>query len=151
MRTTIGDIAPALLEDWFRERYFTARLDISSSGVENYSLGDLRRLLDVRTEDLDAIVFRDSPSTGADRLTAAVREHVGPGSSSQVMITHGSSEAIFLAMSALLRPGDEVIVPSPAYQSLTSTVEALGASTVPWELAPSAGFVPDLKDRKSVV
>jgi capreomycidine synthase len=141
--TSMRAIAPARLEDWFRERYFSARIDISSSGVENYAMRDLRQLLGIGIDHLDAIIFRDSPSCGREELTEAIRARVAPETLGQVMVTHGSSEAIFLAMSAQLGPGDEVIVPSPAYQSLTSTVEATGATPVVWELRESEGFVPD--------
>lgn len=140
----LGGIAPALLEDWFRDRYFAVRLDVSSSGVENYSLGDLRRLLGISVADLDRIVFRDSPSQGDRALTEAIAARVAVADPDRVMVSHGSSEAIFLALSALLRPGDEVVVPAPAYQSLTSTVEALDARPVEWELRAEEDFAPDL-------
>lgn len=142
--SNIGDIAPALLEDWLRERYFRARIDISSSGVENYSLGDLRALLGISAADLDDLVFRDSPSLGAEGLREAVAARFAPGCADQVMMTHGSSEALFLALSAVVRPGDDVVVLSPVYQSLSSIPEALGATTRVWELRPEDGFKPDI-------
>lgn len=144
MTAALGAIAPALLEDWFRDRYFAATTDISSSGVENWTLGELRELLGVSVAELDELVFRDSPSCGRRELTEAVADRYRPTPDHQVMVTHGSSEALFLALSALLRPGDEVVVPRPAYQSLVSTVEALGARPVPWELSAADGFAPDL-------
>ncbi|MFE6975854.1 capreomycidine synthase [Streptomyces sp. NPDC057682] len=144
MTNALGTIAPALLEDWFRDRYFAATTDISSSGVENWTLGRLRALLDIPIADLDAIAFRDSPSCGHEELTSAIRDRYPALPGHRIMVTHGSSEALFLALAALLRPGDEVVVPDPAYQSLVSTVEALGARPVPWELSPDHGFVPDL-------
>jgi capreomycidine synthase len=143
-RLNIGDIEPALLEDWLRERYFTARIDISSSGVENYSLGDLRRMLAISTGELDDLVFRDSPSLGAEGLRHAVADRFAPGAADRVMITHGSSEGLFLALSAVVRPGDEVVVLSPVYQSLSSIPAALGATLRVWELRPEDDFKPDV-------
>jgi capreomycidine synthase len=142
MRGHLGGVAPARLEDWFRQRYFSAQVDISSSGVENYTLGTLRQLLGLSSADLDRIAFRDSPSTGCADLVAAIAQRLAPGRDDQVMVTHGSSEAIFLALSAVVRPGDEVIVAEPAYQSLSSIAEALGARLVPWRLSAADDFAP---------
>lgn len=144
MHRNIGAIAPALLEDWLRERYFTARIDISSSGAENYSLGQLRELLGISTAELDALVFRDSPSLGAEELREAIADRFAPGSADHVMVTHGSSEALLLALAAVVRPGDEVIVLGPVYQSLSSLPAALGAVVKVWELRPEDDFAPDL-------
>lgn len=148
---TIADIAPALLEDWPRERYFNVPIDISSSGVQDYTLGDLRRLLGISAVDLDAIAFRDSPSLGCEPLRQAMAAHVGGHPAEHVMATHGSSEALFLALAALVRPGDEVAVLRPVYQSLSSIAEVLGARLRPWTLDPADGFRPDLDRLRAVL
>lgn len=139
-----ADIAPALLENWLRERYFTASVDISSSGVLNYSLGQLRDLLGISQDELDAVVFRDSPSTGCEPLREAVASRFAPGRASDVMVTHGSTEGIFLALSCLLHPGDEVVVLSPVYHALSAVAEAAGARLRVWHLRPEDDFRPDL-------
>lgn len=142
----------APLEDWLRERYFLADTDISSSGVHNYTLGDLRAL-DPALGDgaLDRLMFRDGPSLGDERLRAAVAARVRPGPGHVVMTTHGSSEALFLALNALVRPGDEVIVPDPGYHALTGPAAAAGAVLRPWHLRPENGFVPDPADLRAVL
>lgn len=145
----LGNIAPSALEEWLRTRYFTARVDISSSGVENYSLGELRQVLDIPVGDLDDVVFRDSPSLGGDELRAAIGRRFG-ASADRVMVTNGSSEALLLAMSVLLRPGDEVVVQRPAYPSLRSIAESIGASLKVWDCGPDGGSPPDL-DRLAAV
>ncbi|MFD4748849.1 capreomycidine synthase [Streptomyces rubiginosohelvolus] len=141
---TLHGIAPALLEDWLRERYFSARYDISSSGLAPCTLGELRDTLGLDSSELDAIPFRDSPSTGSARLREAIAGRYAPGRADQVMATHGASESLFLAISALVRPGDEIITLRPVYQSLSSIAEALGARLRIWELRASDDFVPDL-------
>lgn len=140
----LGDIEPALLEDWFRTRYFDARIDISSSGMQNYSLGDLRSMLGIEVSELDRLAFRDSPSLGCEPLRAAISDRYAPTRPERVMVTHGSTEGIFLALSAVVRPGDEVIVLSPVYQSLSSVASALGATLRIWELSGQDDFEPDL-------
>jgi capreomycidine synthase len=140
----LGDIEPALLEDWFRTRYFDARIDISSSGMQNYSLGRLRAMLGIDVADLDRLPFRDSPSLGCEPLRAAIAARYAPTRPERVMVTHGSTEGIFLALSAVVRPGDEVVVLSPVYQSLSSVAAALGARLRVWRLSGEQDFEPDL-------
>ena len=138
------DIMPAQLEDWLRDYYFTNEIDISSSGVESFSLADIRALTGLSIETLDAIVFRDSPSYGQMRLRKAIAQRWGNDDPEHVMATNGSSEAIFLVMNALLRAGDEVVVLDPAYHALGSIAKALGCRLVPWHLSEEEGFSPDL-------
>ena len=47
-----------------------------------------------------------------------------------ITITSGATEALFVAIQALVRPGDEVIVFDPAYDSYQPAVELAGGKTV---------------------
>ncbi|WLQ32265.1 capreomycidine synthase [Streptomyces castrisilvae] len=141
---SLGEIAAAPLEDWLRERYFAASVDISSSGVLNYTLGELRALLGVDVAELDDVIFRDSPSTGCEPLREAVAARFAPGRADRTMVTHGSTEGIFLALAALLRPGDEVVVLDPVYHALSAVARACGARLRVWELRAEDDFRPDL-------
>lgn len=150
-RAVIGDIPPAPLEDWLRERYFTTRVDISSSGAETYTLGQLRELFGISIKALDGIPFRDSPSTGCHPLREVIAQRFGDGKPDSVMVTHGSSEALFLALAAVVRPGDEVVVLSPVYHSLSSIARALGARLRVWRLDPARNFAPDLGELRGLI
>jgi aminotransferase len=48
----------------------------------------------------------------------------------EIIITVGVSEALYLAMTALLNPGDEVIVPTPCFVSYQAEVELAGGVAV---------------------
>ena len=50
------------------------------------------------------------------------------------MLIAAPEELIFIAMNALLRPGDHVIATFPGYQSLYAIAEALGCSVTRWPL-----------------
>lgn len=50
---------------------------------------------------------------------------------SEVLITVGVSEAVDLAMRALLSPGDEVLVPEPSYVSYKACVSLAGGIPIP--------------------
>lgn len=137
-------MGPALLEDWLRVRYFTATADLSSSGVEPWDLGELRELVGLDPAELDRVRFTDSASLGDDRLRAAVADRFAAGDTDRVMVTHGSSEAIFLVLNALLDAGDRVVAVEPAYHALTDVAAAIGCEVAPWRLPADRDFRPDL-------
>jgi capreomycidine synthase len=144
-------LARAPLEDWLRDYYFTARIDISSSGVNPYSIAELRDILGIDIADLDSVQFRDSRSAGDPGLRVAIAERWGNGDPERVMAANGSSEALFLVMMALLRSGDEVVVPEPAYHSLVSVAEAIGCRLRRWRLRFEEGFQPDVDELASLM
>jgi capreomycidine synthase len=128
-------IRAALLEDWLRDRYFQATYDLGCSGVASWSLGSLRALTGIGLEDLDRMVFDDGPSNGSLELREAIADRYYSGQADSVMVTHGSSEAIFTAVASLLEPGDEVVVFTPGYHALLDVADAVGAKVLACPLA----------------
>ncbi|UII81870.1 methionine aminotransferase [Flagellimonas sp. CMM7] len=53
---------------------------------------------------------------------------------SEITVTSGATQAIFTAISAFVRPGDEVIVLKPAYDCYEPAIEVFGGKTVPVQL-----------------
>jgi len=112
-------IAPALLERWMRQYYFDTEIDIGSSGVQSFSLAELRELLGLTQEETDSIVFDDSKTLGGDGLRTALARRYGNDNPESVIATHGSSEAIFLIMNAIVWsakrevPANGVMTPQP--------------------------------------
>lgn len=144
-------VAPAHLEYWLRDYYFSAEIDIGCSGVESFSLGELRQLFNITAEDLDRIVLRDSRTLGDPNLRTAIGNRWANGNAERVMATNGSSEAIYLIMHALLEPGDEVVVLDPAYQPLFSIAESVGCELKRWRLRFENSFRPDMGEARRLI
>jgi capreomycidine synthase len=133
-------LRPAPLEDWLRDYYFEADIDISSSGVQPYSMAELRAKTGLGHDEMDALVFRDGYSLGSPAVRAAIAQRSGDGDPEKVMTTNGSSEAISLVLTALLRSADEVIVVQPGYHLLTEFIVALGCTVRTWHLDADNGW-----------
>jgi aminotransferase len=58
----------------------------------------------------------------------------------EIIVTAGTGEAVFLAMMALLNPGDEVIIPTPAWPHYAETARLASARPVCLPLDPSDGY-----------
>jgi capreomycidine synthase len=145
------EITPSLLEDWLRDYYFTCEIDIGGSGVEDFSLAELREHTGLTQAELDAVIFHDSPSCGQDALRHAIARRWGNNDPQRVMATVGSSEALFLLMHALLRPGDEVVVVDPSYPSLVHIAESIKCRLKYWRLRFESRYIPDLDELKSLI
>ncbi len=61
---------------------------------------------------------------------------------SEVLITVGVSEALYLSLSALLDPGDEVIVPTPCFVAYQAEVILAGGKLVELPTYAEDGFLP---------
>lgn len=58
----------------------------------------------------------------------------------QILVTVGGSEAIDLAMRALINPGDEVLVPQPSFVCYDPLAQMCGATVVPLVTEAKDGF-----------
>jgi capreomycidine synthase len=140
------DIAIARLEAWMRDYYHKVDHDIGSSGVRDLTVAEFRALCGFDFADLDSMIFHDSESYGGTGLRTALADRWAGGDVDRMMVTHGSSEAIYLVMHLALNPGDEVIVLDPAYQQLYDIAAARGCRITRWQLNKDAGFAADLAE-----
>jgi capreomycidine synthase len=145
------DLPVAKLEDWMRHYYHNVDHDIGSSGVRDLTVAELGRLCGFELSELESLVFHDSEPLGGARLRAALSDRWTGGDIERVMVTHGSSEAIYLVMHTLLKPGDEVVVVDPAYQQLYDIAGSLGCRITRWSLASPEGFAVDLDRLRALV
>ena len=61
----------------------------------------------------------------------------------RVVITTGTSEGIELALTALVDPGSEVLVPIPTYPLYTAVLAKIGARPLYYRTDPQRGWLPD--------
>ena len=63
----------------------------------------------------------------------------------EIIVTVGANEAVFMAMIALLNPGDEVLVPDPCWPHYFYCARLAGAVPVSVPLSRHQSFQPDLE------
>ncbi len=86
-----------------------------------------------------------SPAAGLPPLRAAVAAATTRDSGlvvdpSQVMITNGGKQAVYLAFQALLDPGDEVLLPAPYWVTYPEAIGLADGVTVPVPTDDTTGF-----------
>ncbi len=74
----------------------------------------------------------------ADKMQGENQVNVDPGSG--IIVTPGGKLALFLALKAMLDPGDEVLFPAPYWVSYPSIVTMVGGAPVPIETSSADGY-----------
>jgi aspartate/methionine/tyrosine aminotransferase len=135
---------PFALERLFARWEFAAPHLLSSSDCESMTVGELLALAGwPAARLLDAgLGYTESP--GAPELRAAIAARAGVAAADVVVCA--PAEGILLAASALLAPGDRVVVETPGYQSLEELPRRLGCTVARWPLVETeAGWRMDLE------
>ncbi len=71
--------------------------------------------------------------------------HAG-GGADRVIVTAGSQEALYLALTTLVDEGDEVLLPDPGFVAYPAIVRMAGGRPVFYRLPAARGFALDLDD-----
>ncbi|MBC7545550.1 MAG: aminotransferase class I/II-fold pyridoxal phosphate-dependent enzyme [Candidatus Sericytochromatia bacterium] len=73
-------------------------------------------------------------SHGHPALVDAIAAYHPGATPANVLVTHGSAEALYLLQRVLLTAGDRFVTPNPCYGALFLTGEEVGAQRIPWEV-----------------
>jgi len=118
--------------DFFiEERLEKYRLNVScnlgESGLRNFTLGEVLEKLNISPETLSSISLADSPNNGREDLRHEISKLYENISPEEVLITTGTSEALYILFHLLLNKGDHVSLFTPAFQALYEIPLMLGA------------------------
>jgi aspartate/methionine/tyrosine aminotransferase len=99
---------------------------------------------------------RYAPNAGIPELREALAEKVtrrnGYGTRpDQVVVTQGGIQALYLTLRALLAPGDEVLLPDPAWPNYRMIAHLLGARVLSYPLVAEGGYLPRLEELERLV
>ena len=114
------------------------KLNIGQPDIETPQVG-----LDA-LKHIDRKVLEYSPSDGfrslREKLTGYYDQYQIKVSPDEIIITTGGSEAVLFAFLACLNPGDEIIVPEPAYANYMAFAISAGATIRPVVSTIEEGF-----------
>jgi len=120
------------VEKWYSKYEFSSKYNLSASGVNSLSIKNITN-------------ENDSPATGNNKLLEILSK-IYSVSTSEILVTNGAIEAIFLSQMALLNPNDKIIVLKPTYPALYQMAESLGVKVIEWKLKFEDDFKPNILD-----
>ncbi len=105
---------------------------------------------------MDRKVLEYSPSEGLESLRCKLSQYYsGYGldiSPEEIIVTSGGSEAVLFAFMSCLDPGDEIIVPEPAYANYMAFAISAGAKIVPVTSTIEQGFaLPPIEEFEKLI
>ena len=111
--------------------------NVISLGIGEPDFVTPKSIVDAGIASLEAGHTHYTSNSGTTELRIAISQHlqklynVEYDPALEMLITVGVSEAMYLALTAILNPGDEVIVPQPCFVSYTAGVSLAGGIPVP--------------------
>ncbi|MCG3208227.1 MAG: Aspartate aminotransferase [Anaerolineae bacterium] len=111
--------------------------DVISLGIGEPDFVTPDTILDAGVASLRAGHTHYTSNSGTMELRVAISKHlrrlygVEYDPAMEILVTVGVSEAMYLAMTAILNPGDEVIVPQPCFVSYAANVSLANGIPVP--------------------
>ena len=110
-----------------------------------------KHVLDATKRAIEEGKTKYTPASGIYELREAIAERVSSSRGVEVgpenvVVTVGAKMAIFAALMAFIDPGDEVIIPMPAYPSYESVTRFVGGVVKPVVLKEERKFSPDVND-----
>lgn len=106
------------------KRYAPPKWDLTASHVQACTLAELPGAA-------EAVDLSGRNDEGYPPLLRALARRYGVGPD-RVTTANGATGATFLALAALVRPGDKVLVEWPCHDPLAGTVRLLGGEVVDW-------------------
>ena len=69
----------------------------------------------------------------------------------EIVVTHGAMGALYSAFVGLIEPGDEVLLPDPAWPNFTMMATLRSAVIRSYHLTAENGFLPDIDELEALV
>ena len=111
--------------------------DVISLGIGEPDFDTPRSIVQAGVRSLELGQTHYTSNSGTIELRQALAEHlkrlygVEYDARGEILVTVGVSEALYLALTAVLDPGDEVIVPTPCFVAYQPEVVFAGGTPVP--------------------
>ncbi|MEQ5837766.1 aminotransferase class I/II-fold pyridoxal phosphate-dependent enzyme [Marinobacter sp. NFXS9] len=142
---------PAKLEDWYRKNYFENDIDISGSGVEEYTFKAIQEIGNFDFNELMNERLVDGPTVGGMLVRQQIASKFGNGDPDMVLTTNGGNEALQLAVRAVVEPNDEVITLGPCYHCHDKIALSMGCVVRKWNIDIENGYELDVRQLEGLV
>ncbi|ABM08783.1 aspartate aminotransferase [Paenarthrobacter aurescens TC1] len=150
----VRDVPVNQIREITEAAWCTPEAIVLSIGEPGFALP--RHILDAGIDCLDRDETNYTPNAGIPALREAFaarfreQQNVDIGAD-RVYVVDGAQQGLHFAMSLLLSPGDEILIPNPGYPTFAMTSRLLHAVPVPYPLYPQNDFQPRVEDIEALV
>jgi len=99
---------------------------------------------------------RYSPNAGVKKLRERLVDKVQTVNNivcdeSQIVVSSGAVEALFVALTTILNPGDQILLPNPGWPNFRMMCSLLSVDPIFYSLTKETNFEPDLNQIKTLL
>jgi aminotransferase len=140
----VDDLAPSGIREFFD--LVMGMDDVISLGVGEPDFDTPQHIKEAMIQAIESGYNNYTSNQGMMELRETIADFVEDNHGvrydpeTEILITVGVSEAMDLAMRAMINPGDEVIVPTPSYVSYSPTAKMAGGDVVTLETTQDNNF-----------
>lgn len=127
------NISPFKLERFFAKYEFKAPYLLCTSDCESLTFEEIINLDKTFYDRLLKFSLGYTNTDGSEELREEISKLYNIISPSDIVVTNGAEEAIYLFMNVALNRGEHIIVQFPFYQSLGEIAKQIGANISFWE------------------
>jgi len=143
-------ISQSLMEPWFL-KYQEAPYNLAESGVDNQNLEELLNLTNIATADLLKISLANNDTHGSLKLRKTIASFYDEIDYNRILVTHGTTEAIFMYFHIRYKPKANVVVFFPAFEVLYQIPQYLSYEVRFLKLTTENNFRPDLEELSNLI
>jgi aspartate/methionine/tyrosine aminotransferase len=144
-------LEPFFLERYFAKHEFSAKYLLSSSDCEAFYMQELLESADAQGLNLwENLKLGYTDSSGHPVLRESIADIYKSVAADDILVVT-PEEGIFLAMQALLKPGDHVICTFPGYQSLYELGRSMGCRVSLWKPDEDRGWHFSLRQLQNLI
>lgn len=136
-------IEPFAMERWQSTWENIVAYNLSESGVHPLAL---RELAGAAAERVWATELGYSQGNGTPELRRLIAALYAGANEDHILVTNGSSEALFVMIWSLIEAGDEVVMMLPNYMQIHGTIRGWGGVVRPFHLREALAWQPDLAE-----
>jgi aminotransferase len=131
--------------------------DVINLGRGDPDLATPPHIVEAAKKALDEGATHYTPWAGDLRLRKAIAKKLKEENKfevdpeSEIIITVGAQEAVFITIFSLINPGEEIIVPEPRYTPYDTAIKVAGGVMVPVVTRPEENFEVTAKDIEKVL
>lgn len=146
-----GNIKPFALERYMAGHEFSARHLLCCSDCESFSINEVLAMEEGAKERFLSMPLGYTESLGNPMLRNEIGRLYESINPEEALVHAGAQEAIHNFMHAVLKPGDEIVVQYPCYQSLYEVAASMGCKIRRWHIRHDSRWFVDIDELSELV
>jgi aspartate/methionine/tyrosine aminotransferase len=128
-----------------------AEFNLSASACEPMTYDELLALEEGVQENLFQQSLAYPARHGSEALRHAISNRYQGVTGEDVLVGSGVDDSLYMLFSALIEPGDRVVVLTPAYPPQLALPRRMGAEIIPWQARSENDWLPDLDELRKLI